>query len=211
MVQSVIFIGTAQKQLLLEKLLADPTMQRVSRLYAHEARRDKTSSALAGLHRGLGHPWQQSQRSASGRSPPLRRCGARAHRNRHRCPRYPRESVTHVINYDLPNVPESYVHRIGRTARAGAAGIAISFCNGEERAYLRDIEKLTRMSVPAAPLPAGIQTGVEAAAPDRAARRQGQPQKHRRPQQASGSRKPERSRSGNRGGKRRQGKQGRQP
>ena len=43
------------------------------------------------------------------------------------------EGVTHVINYDLPNVPESYVHRIGRTARAGAAGIAISFCNDEER------------------------------------------------------------------------------
>jgi ATP-dependent RNA helicase RhlE len=43
--------------------------------------------------------------------------------------------VSHVINYDLPNIPESYVHRIGRTARAGAAGIAISFCNGEERAF----------------------------------------------------------------------------
>ena len=49
------------------------------------------------------------------------------------------EGVTHVINYDLPNVPESYVHRIGRTARAGAAGLAISFCNEEERAFLRDI------------------------------------------------------------------------
>ena len=73
------------------------------------------------------------------------------------------ESVSHVVNYDLPNVPESYVHRIGRTARAGAAGIAISFCNGEERAFLRDIEKLTRMSVPVAALPAGIEAGQEAA------------------------------------------------
>lgn len=57
--------------------------------------------------------------------------------------------VSHVINYDLPNIPESYVHRIGRTARAGASGIAISFCDGEERAYLKDIEKLTRQKIPA--------------------------------------------------------------
>jgi ATP-dependent RNA helicase RhlE len=66
------------------------------------------------------------------------------------------EGVTHVINFDLPNVPESYVHRIGRTARAGAAGVAISFCNGEERAFLRDIEKLTRLKVPVAALPRGF-------------------------------------------------------
>ncbi len=54
------------------------------------------------------------------------------------------DGITHVINFDLPNVPESYVHRIGRTARAGAKGIALSFCSGEERPLLRDIERLTR-------------------------------------------------------------------
>jgi len=54
------------------------------------------------------------------------------------------DGVTHVINYELPNEPESYVHRIGRTARAGAAGVAVSFCDSTERAYLRDIEKLIR-------------------------------------------------------------------
>jgi ATP-dependent RNA helicase RhlE len=59
------------------------------------------------------------------------------------------EGISHVVNYDLPNIPESYVHRIGRTARAGADGVAISFCDGEERAYLRDIEKLIRMAIPA--------------------------------------------------------------
>ncbi|NQV58325.1 MAG: DEAD/DEAH box helicase [Alphaproteobacteria bacterium] len=58
------------------------------------------------------------------------------------------DGVTHVINFELPNEPESYVHRIGRTARAGAAGIAISFCDHEERGYLRDIEKTIRQSVP---------------------------------------------------------------
>lgn len=58
------------------------------------------------------------------------------------------DGVSHVINYDLPNVPESYVHRIGRTARAGADGIAIAFCDREERALLRDIEKLMKISIP---------------------------------------------------------------
>ena len=58
------------------------------------------------------------------------------------------DGISHVVNYDLPNIPESYVHRIGRTARAGANGIAISFCDGEERTFLRDIEKLIRMSIP---------------------------------------------------------------
>ena len=58
------------------------------------------------------------------------------------------EGITHVVNYDLPNIPESYVHRIGRTARAGADGMAISFCDVDERAYLRDIEKLIRQTVP---------------------------------------------------------------
>ncbi len=59
------------------------------------------------------------------------------------------DGISHVINYDLPNVPESYVHRIGRTARAGAEGIAISFCDAEEAPFLRDIEKLIRMAIPA--------------------------------------------------------------
>jgi ATP-dependent RNA helicase RhlE len=58
--------------------------------------------------------------------------------------------ITHVINYDLPNEPESYVHRIGRTGRAGAAGIAFSFCDVEERAYLIDIERLIQQHIPKA-------------------------------------------------------------
>ena len=63
------------------------------------------------------------------------------------------DGVSHVINFELPNVPEDYVHRVGRTARAGAAGIAIAFCSDEERPYLRDIEKLTRCSLRAIPVP----------------------------------------------------------
>ncbi|MDO8643848.1 MAG: DEAD/DEAH box helicase [bacterium] len=56
--------------------------------------------------------------------------------------------ITHVINYDMPNEAESYVHRIGRTARAGAAGTAVSFCGSGEHAYLKEIERLLRRSVP---------------------------------------------------------------
>jgi len=63
------------------------------------------------------------------------------------------DGVSHVINFELPNVPEDYVHRVGRTARAGAAGIAIAFCSDEERPHLRDIEKLTRCSLRAIPVP----------------------------------------------------------
>jgi ATP-dependent RNA helicase RhlE len=57
------------------------------------------------------------------------------------------DGITHVINYDLPNIPESYVHRIGRTARAGTDGIAISFCDSDEAPYLTDIQKLIRVKV----------------------------------------------------------------
>jgi ATP-dependent RNA helicase RhlE len=58
------------------------------------------------------------------------------------------DGITHVVNYELPNEPETYVHRIGRTARAGAAGAAIALCDSEERAYLRDIERLIGQKVP---------------------------------------------------------------
>ncbi|PZO89571.1 MAG: DEAD/DEAH box helicase [Sphingomonas sanxanigenens] len=61
--------------------------------------------------------------------------------------------VSHVFNFELPNVAEQYVHRIGRTARAGADGVAISFVDEEERAYLRGIEKLTRIKLEPVPLP----------------------------------------------------------
>ena len=58
------------------------------------------------------------------------------------------EDISHVIQFDLPNEPETYLHRIGRTGRAGAQGIALAFCGDEERAFLKDIESLIRMRVP---------------------------------------------------------------
>jgi len=58
------------------------------------------------------------------------------------------DELSHVINYDIPNIPETYVHRIGRTGRAGLGGVAISLCDGEEKAYLKDINKLISIPIP---------------------------------------------------------------
>jgi ATP-dependent RNA helicase RhlE len=58
------------------------------------------------------------------------------------------DGITHIINFDMPNEPEGYVHRVGRTARAGADGIALSFCDAEEVPYLAAIEKAIRRPVP---------------------------------------------------------------
>jgi ATP-dependent RNA helicase RhlE len=80
------------------------------------------------------------------------------------------KDITHVVNFDLPNIPESYVHRIGRTARAGRDGIAISFCDETEREYLRDIEKLIKQRIPVvgkAPMAAKAQSGKPAPQPVR--------------------------------------------
>ncbi|MDE1146028.1 MAG: DEAD/DEAH box helicase [Azospirillaceae bacterium] len=74
------------------------------------------------------------------------------------------DGVTHVVNFDLPNEPETYVHRIGRTARAGASGVAVSLCaDGEEKGFLKDIEKLIRKAIPVGERPAA--TPQAAAAP----------------------------------------------
>ena len=101
------------------------------------------------------------------------------------------DGISHVVNFDLPNVPETYVHRIGRTARAGAEGIAISLCDAEEMAFLRDIEKLIRMSLPISDRRAHPQH-VEAPAVKSAAGRH----------DADGRRRPQRGRRGNGAGNR---------
>ncbi|WP_432200157.1 DEAD/DEAH box helicase [Erythrobacter sp. W53] len=73
--------------------------------------------------------------------------------------------VSHVINYELPNVPEQYVHRIGRTARAGADGIAIAFCGEDERSYLKDIRKQTDAEFERLALPDNFRAVVEGVGP----------------------------------------------
>jgi ATP-dependent RNA helicase RhlE len=101
--------------------------------------------------------------------------------------------VSHVFNFELPNVPEQYVHRIGRTARAGADGEAVSFCAPDEKPYLRDIEKLTQIKLMPLPLPDGFL--AEAARLPVASRKPDEAE-----QDARRDARDARGRSGNRGG-----------
>ena len=88
------------------------------------------------------------------------------------------DGVSHVLNYDLPNIPETYVHRIGRTGRAGAEGIAISFCSGgDDRTYLRDIERLIRNRIPELE---GFAAPARGAAPEPRPQRDERPRSHGR-------------------------------
>jgi ATP-dependent RNA helicase RhlE len=87
------------------------------------------------------------------------------------------DGVSHVVNYELPETPEAYVHRIGRTARAGASGRAISLCDNAERPLLRQIEKLTRQSLPTTDRRSGDQNHDDAQ-PVRRVPRGGAPKAH---------------------------------
>jgi ATP-dependent RNA helicase RhlE len=156
--QRVMFVSSGQKQALLGSVLQDPSIERVLVFTRTKHGADKVvrhldhaGIAAAAIHGNKSQPQRERALAAfrSGKSRVLVATDIAARG-------IDVEGVTHVINFELPNVPESYVHRIGRTARAGAAGIAISFCNDEERAYLRDIERLTRLKVPVAATPAGF-------------------------------------------------------
>ena len=168
--QSIMFVPTAQKPALLHAVLSDPAVERVLVFTRTKHGADKVVRSLAAggiaaaaIHGNKSQP--QRERALAGfKSGHCRVLVATDIAARG----IDVDGVTHVVNYDLPNVPESYVHRIGRTARAGAAGIAISFCNSEEREYLRDIEKVTRMKVPVAELPKGIAALPAEPAPRRA-------------------------------------------
>lgn len=82
------------------------------------------------------------------------------------------DQVTHVFNFDIPNIPESYVHRIGRTARAGMSGVAMAFCSNEERGFLNDIERVIKKKVPLVETPQGLKVEVKVAHPRRSRPRQ---------------------------------------
>lgn len=155
--QFVIHVETAHKQSLLHELLKDQAIDRalVFTRTKHGADRvvrrlDLNKTPAAAIHGNKSQP-QRERALADFKSGKIRILVATDIAARG----IDIDQVSHVINFDLPNVPESYVHRIGRTARAGASGIAISFCDREERAYLRDIEKVTRQKVPVGDNPLG--------------------------------------------------------
>jgi ATP-dependent RNA helicase RhlE len=107
--------------------------------------------------------------------------------------------VSHVFNFELPNVPDQYVHRIGRTARAGADGIAVSFVSDDERGYLKDIEKLTKIRLMPVGLPEGFRQlvaemprPIEAKREEPKRREGGRPGGERRGKPGAGRARPER-------------------
>ena len=114
--------------------------------------------------------------------------------------------VSHVFNFEIPNVPEQYVHRIGRTARAGADGIALSFIAPDEKAYIRDIERLTKVKLTPMPLPddflkqAASLPAPKKVAPDEAGADRGARGEHRREGQRGGQHGGQRGQGGNHGG-----------
>lgn len=145
--QSVYFVETSRKRALLNHLLAKPEMERVIIFTRtkHRANRVADQIGKSGIRAEAIHG--NKSQNARQRALAAFRAGSVqvlvatdiAARG------IDIDDVSHVINYELPNEPESYVHRIGRTARAGASGAALALCDSTEREYLRDIEQLTKM------------------------------------------------------------------
>ncbi len=180
--QRIIFAEGAEKRALLVKLLGDASLERVLAFTRTKHGADKVTKYLedagisaAAIHGNKSQPQRERALASfkSGRTRVLVATDIAARG-------IDVDAVSHVINVDLPNVPESYVHRIGRTARAGATGIAISFCDREERAFLRDIERVTRQTIPTTdaagnPVERPAQTSGAGRGPDRSGQaRQGQ-------------------------------------
>jgi ATP-dependent RNA helicase RhlE len=150
-VQSVIHVEPQKKGALLVELFSDPAMKRTLVFTRTKRGADKVARHLeaAGILVAAIHG-NKSQRQREAALHEFRNGRIRGLIATDIAARgIDIDEVSHVVNFELPNIAESYVHRIGRTARAGAEGIAISLCSNEERAFLRDIERLTRQSIPA--------------------------------------------------------------
>ena len=154
--QQVTFVNQTEKQALLTLVLQDAGIDRALVFTRTKHGADRVVKLLAGngiaanaIHGNKSQPQRERALAAfkSGEVPILVATDIAARG-------IDVSGVSHVVNFELPNVPEQYVHRIGRTARAGNSGVAIAFCAEDERPYLRDIEKLTRQKVPVVPLPA---------------------------------------------------------
>ncbi|RIA37522.1 ATP-dependent RNA helicase RhlE [Hephaestia caeni] len=154
--QFVTFVGQKEKQALLTIKLGDPGIERALVFTRTKHGADRVVKLLGGngfaahaIHGNKSQP-QRERALAAFKSGQVRILVATDIAARG----IDVSGVSHVFNFELPNVAEQYVHRIGRTARAGASGVAISFCADDERPYLRDIERVTRQKVTIEPLPA---------------------------------------------------------
>ena len=148
--QAVFFVEKNDKPALLEHVLRDPSVKRVLVFARTKHGADRVVENLR--HAGVFAQAIHGNKSQAARQQAL--LGFKTGRTRVLVATdiaargIDVDDITHVINYDLPNEPDSYVHRIGRTARAGASGIAYSFCEQNERASLVDIERLIRLHIP---------------------------------------------------------------
>ena len=198
--QRVYFVPTARKRALLTGLLSDPALDRVIVFTRtkHGANRVAGQLGKAGIEADAIH----GNKSQGARQRALERFRGGEARVLVATDIAARgidvDGVTHVINYELPHEPESYVHRIGRTARAGAAGIALSFCDPSERNQLRGIERLTKRPLAVANDEGLIEAGQAMApeeprparrgpqAPGANAKRPGNGKRRRRPRNGGG-------------------------
>jgi ATP-dependent RNA helicase RhlE len=147
--QSVYFVSKTDKSALLEHVLQNPAIERVLVFSRTKHGANRISERLEKA--GIGSAAIHGNKSQNARERALASFKAGSTRVLVATDIAARgidiDGVTHVINFDLPDVAESYVHRIGRTARAGASGIALSFCDSEELAMLTSIERLIRMRI----------------------------------------------------------------
>ena len=178
--QSVYFVSGGQKQGLLTNLLRDEEVERalVFTRTKHGANRVAQKLERAGVPAAAIHGNKSQgarERAMAGfRSGDIRVVVATDLASRG----IDVKELSHVINFDLPNISETYVHRVGRTGRAGASGIAISLCSDEERPYLRDIERLTGQRIERASLEGHVLPEAEPEPPrdrGRSPRPQGRP------------------------------------
>ncbi len=149
--QKVIFVESARKRALLAELFAEKDFKRVIVFTRTKRGADRVAKSLesggieaVSIH-GDKSQGQRERALAAFKAGEVRALVATDIAARG----IDIDAVSHVVQFELPNVPESYVHRIGRTARAGAGGSAVAFCGEEERNLLRDIQKVTRQTIPA--------------------------------------------------------------
>jgi ATP-dependent RNA helicase RhlE len=148
--QRVLFVEQSRKRALLSELFDDPTFKRVIVFTRTKRGADRVARSLeqvgvdaAAIH-GDKSQGQRERALADFKAGKVRALVATDIAARG----IDIDAVSHVVQFELPNVPESYVHRIGRTARAGADGSAVAFCADDERTLLRDIQKVTRQTIP---------------------------------------------------------------
>ena len=167
--QSVYFVNAASKRALLSHLLADSALERVIVFTRTKRGANRVAEALekTGVSSEAIHG-NKSQNARQRALDAFSRGRARVLVATDLAARgIDVQGVTHVINYELPAEAESYVHRIGRTARAGASGIALSFCDGSERGQLKSIERLTNQRLAVLQVPANEDMPQPVAAPSR--------------------------------------------